>query len=215
MNVTQIAVPFLWALLWVLAANPLLAQEQSLSDRQLKLFRERMVQRISEFQDNLGMIASVEQDRESKNTYIEQTRDMFINRATDSFIEISSLNSEEVATLLIPAYLSRLSRLTAYSRVEVKAAEIAYVSGFVPAGRDEYNNVFYEATATIKQEFIGYGNDGMVIYRDVTTKTIGLTLKQQQVFLAEADETAGEGGPKWQWVALLNDIKVAGTIPPE
>lgn len=177
---------------------------KDLSEEELKIFKEETRKKIDQLQSQFSKIASRTESNAVKRIYIKQTLKLFLNEGRRVTIEVSSLTTNRIREFEIPRYLDRLSNLQQYQEVIMKRADACILSDFYEAGLDDNNNKIYKATATIYQEFIGKDERGKVIYSDLTTRTFEITLKLVPTVLDDSG---------YRWIALLGDVKVAGTIP--
>ncbi len=166
--------------------NLLILILQSLATRH---FRKLKISQIF-----LAIISSKETYPESANQAIDLAVELFVNE--DVQVEVSTTGYSQSVKRKIRDYLTRL-KLLKYDKVEIKWAEINYVSNFrkAPDGN-------YYGTLTVMQTFRGY-KDNQVVYSDVTQKDVEVVIKGM--------EKSMQGQKEMVWDVLLSDIGVVDT----
>jgi hypothetical protein len=165
-----------------------------LTDINFEEFSDKALQKIDDFTNYLGIIASKETVPESANQAIELAMELFVDE--NVLVEVSTSGYAEVMKRKIKDYLVRL-KLLKYDRVEIQWADINYVSNFRkgPDGN-------YYGSITVKQTFRGY-KDNQVVYSDVTQKDVEIVIKGM--------EKSIQGKKEMVWDVLLSDIGVLDT----
>ncbi len=165
-----------------------------LNDIDFEEFSDKALQKIDDFTNYLGIIASKETVPESANQAIELAFELFVDE--NVIVEVTTSGYAEVMKRKIRDYLVRL-KLLKYDRVEIKWADINYVSNFrkAPDGN-------YYGSITVKQTFRGY-KDNQVVYSDVTQKDVEIVIKGM--------EKSIQGKKEMVWDVLLSDIGVVDT----
>lgn len=157
-------------------------------------FSDKALQKIDDFTNYLGIIASKETYPESANQAIELAIELFVSE--DVQVEVSTSGFSASMKRKIRDYLNRL-KLLKYDRVDIQWADINYVSNFrkAPDGN-------YYGTVSVKQTFRGY-KDNQVVYSDVTAKDVEVVIKGM--------EKSIQGQKQMVWDVLLSDIGVVDT----
>jgi hypothetical protein len=157
-------------------------------------FSDKALQKIEDFTAFISIIASKETFPESANQAIDLALELFVDE--NVLVEVSTKGYNEVIKRKIRDYLNRL-KLLKYDRVEIKWADINYVSNFRkgPDGN-------YYGSITVKQTFQGY-KDNQVVYSDVTQKDVEIVIKGM--------EKSIQGQKAMVWDVLLSDIGVLDT----
>ncbi len=114
----------------------------------------------------------------------------------NSVVQTSSLNSNELSTYKIKAYLKKI-KLENYDKVEIEWTKLQYVSN-LKKGPDGN----YYGTISFEQVFKGY-RDGKIAYEDITVKTGEVILKAYEKMI--------NGETHEQWDVMLGDISVKTT----
>lgn len=168
--------------------------EDELTDIDFAEFSDKALQKIEDFTNFLGIISSKETYPESANQAIDLAVELFVNE--DVQVEVSTTGYSQSVKRKIRDYLTRL-KLLKYDKVEIKWAEINYVSNFrkAPDGN-------YYGTLTVMQTFRGY-KDNQVVYSDVTQKDVEVVIKGM--------EKSMQGQKEMVWDVLLSDIGVVDT----
>jgi hypothetical protein len=168
--------------------------ENELTDIDFAEFSDKALQKIEDFTNFLGIISSKETYPESANQAIDLAVELFVNE--DVQVEVSTTGYSQSVKRKIRDYLTRL-KLLKYDKVEIKWAEINYVSNFrkAPDGN-------YYGTLTVMQTFRGY-KDNQVVYSDVTQKDVEVVIKGMEKSL--------QGQKEMVWDVLLSDIGVVDT----
>lgn len=157
-------------------------------------FSDKALQKIEDFTAFISIVASKETFPESANQAIELAIELFVDE--NVLVEVSTKGYNEVIKRKIRDYLNRL-KLLKYDKVEIKWADINYVSNFRkgPDGN-------YYGSITVKQTFQGY-KDNQVVYSDVTQKDVEIVIKGM--------EKSIQGQKAMVWDVLLSDIGVLDT----
>lgn len=165
-----------------------------LSDIDFEEFKDKAMQKI----DDLGSFISIISNKSTFPDQANQAIDLAINLFVDenATVEVSTLGYSESIRRKIRDYLTRL-KLLKYDRVEVKWADLNYVSNFRkgPDGN-------YYGTVSLKQTFDGF-MDNQLVYSDVTEKQVEVVLKSMNKSV--------EGEAQLIWDVLLSDIGVLDT----
>lgn len=166
----------------------------TLTDQQLKFFRNKALQKSRDLGKYLSFISNKNESEEDKQYAIKAALDLF---ASDSSrVEVSSLNRKDKKQFYIREYLERL-RLLPYDKVELVWIKAQMVSRFRKGEDGRYYGVI-----TAQQLFRGF-LDNEVAYQDVTEKNIEVVLDRYEVF--------DDGVMKQKWDVFLSDISVQQT----
>lgn len=162
------------------------AQVNDLSDEDLKMFAEETKHIVDRFQMYLSYIGGEKASDSNRLKYRGQSLKLFIGKGVPykdyygniqpaPVMQTTSKYRKEPKLTPIGDYLNNLINLVkkgTYSKVEITAADTVKVGDF-----HKLNDGFYTTTATIKQRFVGYRENG-VAYVDITVKRITIYLKE-------------------------------------
>lgn len=201
----------------VLAATTsnLYAQSERLSNEDKQEMKERIEQKLVEFQDYLGMIASAKSSNEIKDKAISSALDMFIGKGkpyqswdgyNDEPIYNSGVKMQTSSTSgrkrsqLMSSYLARLKGMIGgrYGDIVIEAADGVKVDDIQMTSDGRYIS-----TAYICQRFCGYSESGYKIYEDYTIKKIKIYIDKKDVVTPV--------GNKVMWIIQLGDMSVIET----
>ena len=169
--------------------------------------KEYAKEKVDEFNGHLSYIASKKVSDEVKDDHIHEALILFIGQGDKSYdqygneipaptMEVSAINRKtgkvRLRTRLLKTYLSDMKSLN-YTEVNVSASEATYISELQPDG-----NGRYKAVLSYAQIFVGK-RDGIVVYRDVTKKSIEIYIEVKKY------------GDKNLYEILLGNIKVDAT----
>lgn len=196
------AVLFLGTTVWA-QTNDLTPEEKREVEQQAKVKVETFTQYVS-------FVASKEYEDDVRAAYAKAALDLFLGKGKewkDAFgntqpapqMQVSSMNQKTgqvsaVHQYAVSLYMHNLQYLN-YTNVRVENSKASFISSIKKTGTNEY-----ETTLTYVQIFVGE-RDGVVVYRDKTTKTVKVILKRI------GDEEYH------RWDVLLSDISVSATEP--
>lgn len=163
-------------------------------DVDLEEFQDKAMQKIDDLSSFISIISNKSTYPDQANQAIELAVALFINE--ESMVEVSTVGYSQSIRRKIRDYLTRL-KLLKYDRVEIKWADLNYVSDFRlgPDGN-------YYGTVSLKQTFDGF-LDERLVYSDVTEKQVEIVLK--------SFKKAVGGEEQIVWDVLLSDIGVLDT----
>ena len=169
--------------------------------------KEYAKEKVGEFNGHLSYIASKKVPVDVKDDHISEALMLFIGQGKESrdqygnvipapIMEVSSINRStgkvKVRPRQLTVYLDALKSMS-YTEVLVSASEATYISDLQPEG-----NGRYKAVLSYAQIFVGK-RDGIVVYRDVTKKSIEIYIEVKTY------------GDKKLYEILLGNIKVDAT----
>lgn len=169
--------------------------------------KEYAKEKVNEFNGHLSYIASKKISDDVKNDHIYEALLLFIGQGEVSYdqygnqipaptMEVSAINRQtgktRIRTRLLKTYLNDMKSLN-YTEVNVSASEATYISELQHEGDGKY-----KAVLSYAQIFVGK-RDGIVVYRDVTKKSIEVYIEVKKY------------GDKNLYEILLGNIKVDAT----
>lgn len=168
--------------------------EDGTVDVDLEEFQDKAMQKIDDLSSFISIISNKSTYPDQANQAIELAVALFINE--ESMVEVSTVGYSQSIRRKIRDYLTRL-KLLKYDRVEIKWADLNYVSDFRlgPDGN-------YYGTVSLKQTFDGF-LDERLVYSDVTEKQVEIVLKSFKKSVGGEEQIV--------WDVLLSDIGVLDT----
>lgn len=157
------------------------AQFSELSEEEKKqLFTQKTEERIRDLEINIQTICDKKIGKEIRRETVNSTVKYFVDE--EKVIQVSSVNDEKVDTFTVRMYLLRLLTLH-YSRVEIEWFETRWVSKFrqSPDGQ-------YFGTVRVFQVFKGYGAEGNLKYKDITSKDIEVAIKVTEMDIGRSSK---------------------------
>lgn len=164
------------------------------SDEDLQAFQSKGLLKVKRLTEYFNIVSQKSTPNPTAQNTIQAAVELFDNDSRS--VEVSSVTRAQKTRFPIRTYLNRL-RMLNYERVVIEAADFSYVSSFRKGPDGNYYGV-----ARFRQAFTGY-RDGKAVYSDITTKSVGVTLKPYQ--------KAMEGEAVENWDVFLGDISVTQT----
>jgi len=169
------------------------ANAQGLTDEEKEVLKDRVVQKVEEFQYLLGKIVDTRNSRYVRTDAVNLIYNLFIGQCEpyDYYdyeldenvhskgvrMQTSSTKRVQIGSQLMKNYITKLyNPATGRSKMSYTKIEIDSV-GAVRVDNIEQVGDHYECVAYFCQKFIGY-RDGRAIYSDVTTKKVKFYIKQ-------------------------------------
>ena len=189
------------------AVSSLSQEINGLDDNVRQEVKEYAKEKVNEFNGHLSFIASKRVEMEVKDDHIREALNLFIGQGEESYdtygnkvdapiMQVSSINRRTGKTRVsdrpIKTYLNDLRRLS-YNEVVVKSSDATYISELEWDGEGRY-----KAVLSYAQIFVGE-RDGIVVYRDVTKKSIEIYIEMKKY------------GDKTLYEILLGNVKVDAT----
>lgn len=176
------------------AAPAASASVKKFSDEDLQAFQSKGLLKVKRLTEYFNIVSQKSTPNPTAQNTIQAAVELFDNDSRS--VEVSSVTRAQKTRFPIRTYLNRL-RMLNYERVVIEAADFSYVSSFRKGPDGNYYGV-----ARFRQAFTGY-RDGKAVYSDITTKSVGVTLKPYQ--------KAMEGEAVENWDVFLGDISVTQT----
>lgn len=176
------------------AAPAASASVKKFSDEDLQAFQSKGLLKVKRLTEYFNIVSQKSTPNPTAQNTIQAAVELFDNDSRS--VEVSSVIRAQKTRFPIRTYLNRL-RMLNYERVVIEAADFSYVSSFRKGPDGNYYGV-----ARFRQAFTGY-RDGKAVYSDITTKSVGVTLKPYQ--------KAMEGEAVENWDVFLGDISVTQT----
>ena len=167
------------------------------------IFQKAAFQKISDFQDNLAMMAGKDLSAEEKLTYKDVAADLFINKGKTVVMEsaykspLTGEMSMKKEPLLV--YFDKLCNLK-NARVAFGAAKDCHITDLYEMS-DSNGKPVYKALATFYQEFINYKSDGSTFHE----------ISQIRIRVEMRMKTDLEGLHGRPYIVLLGDVSLAET----
>ena len=185
--------------------------DTNLTDEQKEEMKERIIQKLDDFQDELRIIAAGE-TRNVKNEAKDRALDLFIgegepypyidnygNRKMHKAAQMqTSSRRRGIVTQSMKSYLNAVSHMEdyRYQKVEITQAGAVRVSNIYQKGNE------YIAIASIFQKFVAYTHEGGTII-DYDVKTVKVHIKPKSYMTPDGQIVV--------WEAKLGDFKVTET----
>lgn len=184
------------AVVLALGSVPSYAQISSLSEEQKKaLFTRKTEERVRDLELNIKTISDKSIRRGLRSETVNTTVKYFVNE--EKIFQVSSLNRAKPTDFPVRKYLNRLMVLP-YSRVEIEWFKTRWVSKLRQAPDGQYYG-----TVRVYQVFKGYGPEGGLSYKDITSKDFGVAVKVLEMDL---------GGKSREVLQVrLGDVRVVET----
>lgn len=156
-----------WCLLFSIKTE---AQISRLSEAEQKeLFTRKTEQRIRDLEQNIKTISDKTIRRGLRSEAVNTTVKYFVDE--DRVFQVSSLSRSTTTDLPVRKYLNRLMILP-YSRIEIEWFKTRWMSKLRQAPDGQYYG-----TVRVYQVFKGYGTEGGLDYKDITTKDIEVAVE--------------------------------------
>ena len=193
----------------MLVAGVVCAQTSDLTPEEEQAVKQQAKVKVETFTQYVSFVASKEYEDDVRATYAKAALDLFLGKGKawqDAFgntkpapqMQVSSIHPRTrqvtVQAYAVALYMHNLQYLN-YTNVRVESSKASFISSIKKIGTNEY-----ETTLTYVQLFVGE-RDGVVVYKDKTTKTVKVILKRI------GDEQYH------RWDVLLGDIAVSATEP--
>lgn len=178
----------------IAASSASVSAVKKFSDEDLQAFQSKGLLKVKRLTEYFNIVSQKSTPNSTAQNTIQTAVELFDNDSRS--VEVSSVTREQKTRFPIRTYLNRL-RMLNYERVVIEAADFSYVSSFRKGPDGNYYGV-----ARFRQAFTGY-RDGKAVYSDITTKSVGVTLKPYQ--------KAMEGEAVENWDVFLGDISVTQT----
>lgn len=195
-----------------------MAQAQTLTEEQKKIFQDRVKQKVEDFQYEMTQIVNVKLSDRNRAEGVRNLLNLFIGRgdpyqyndydyqgnvikrhSSGVTMEVSSVNRRKTTTKKLKEYIYEFFNPVTfrskkyYSQMRVEYSDALRVDNIERVGDH------YECVAYFVQRFYGY-RDGRVVYSDQTGKKIRCYINHIEL------PTGGE-----IWDAKLGDIYVVST----
>lgn len=198
-----------------------IASLSSLSEvnAQIKLSKEEeselsahIKNKLDEFQDYLGIIASGKTSPEVKTTAVKSALSLCLcngepfyetNGKYNSGVKMQTSGRAGVnRPQLMKTYLNRLKGMTdgRYSDIVIEASDAVKVGDLFPANDGSGR---YVTVVQIFQHFVGYSESGFVLYEDYTCKSVKVYIDKVTVPIP--------GGEEESFIVMLGDTVVKET----
>ena len=160
-------------------------------------FEAKATQKTNQFSAYLKLLCNKSTPQDEMNKAIEMAVGLFVNE--DARVETSSVTTGTTKSTRIRSYLREVKMLP-YDKIELEWTNVQYVTDVRLA-----EDGTWRGSVTFEQTFSGY-RDGLLIYKDITTKKAEVVLK--------AYTKNVEGQRITNWEVLLANVGVKWTKAP-
>lgn len=193
---------------------PLTGNAQTLSEDEKEQLRERILDKLEDFQCFLSTMADKNNSATVRQDALESNLNLFIGKCepystydiwTDReeqmpavFMETSSVNRTQKSRQKMKNYFTKLMNNKAYANIQIEQSDAVRVGEIQPVGNGKYVAIAY-----ICQKFVGYSENGGVRYGDVTEKKVKIHIDHSSVRTAHGVEDI--------WDVKLGNMYVVST----